>query len=308
MNLWLIMSTLILTLSLNTSSFYHLPKINVVENQGQHIAMIDGHKLEKKTAKLPHKLDNGSMGVKIGARSSAVMDWDSGTILWQQNAEEQRSIASITKLMSALVFLDHNPGWQTILTMKAQDEVGGVAPNMMRGERASVEDLFYVALIASDNNAVNALVRSTGLSKEEFVKKMNQKAKSLGLEMTNFVGVTGLDEGNKSTASEVLLLAKAAFSNRYIKDATGRSIYSFVDSDGKSHKVFSTNRLLDSYLNVEAGKTGYISASGYCLVSEISGGNGQRLIGVVLGSVSNDHRFQDLKIVLAWTLENFIWS
>lgn len=308
MNLWLIMSTIILTLSLNTSHFYHLPKISVVEDNGGYKAQITGQSLEKKDAKLPHKLDNGSMGVKIGAKASAVMDWDSETLLWQQNAEEQRSIASISKLMTTLVFLENNPGWQTEVTMIPEDEIGGVAPNILRGERVTVENLFYVSLTASDNNAVRALVRSTGLGTEKFVAEMNKKAKDLGLDNTVFVEVTGLNEANKSTASEVLKLAKTAFSNKYIKDATSHATYSFLDLDDKAHKVFSTNRLLDSYLDVEAGKTGYITASGYCLVSEISGENGQKIIGVVLGSESNDYRFQDLKILSGWTLDNFIWS
>lgn len=308
MNLWLIVSTLILTLGLNASPLYHLPQISVVEDAGQHKALIEGQDLKETESKLPHKIDNESMGVKISAQSAAVLDWDSESVLWQKNAHEQRSIASITKLMTALVFLDYNPGWNKEIVMTIDDEVGGVSPTLMRGERATVEDLFYIALTASDNNAISALVRSTGLSKESFVERMNQKAANLGLENTNFVGVTGLKDNNKSTALEVLKLAKAAFSNRYIKDATSRKVYNFVDLDGKAHQAMSTNRLLDSYLSVEAGKTGHITASGFCLVSEISGENGQKIIGVVLGSVSNDHRFQDLKILSAWVLENFSWS
>lgn len=308
MNLWLIVSTVILTLGLNASPLYHLPKISLLEDQVETKASIEGQRLERNEAKLPHKIDNDSMGVKISAQSAAILDWDSETVLWQKNAQEQRSIASITKLMTSLVFLEHNPGWKTEVVMVIGDEVGGVAPNIMRGERVRVEDLFYVSLIASDNNAINALVRSTGLSKEKFVDLMNQKAKDLGLENTQFVGVTGLNDGNKSTAIDVLKLAKVAFSNRHIKDAAKRSSYTFVDLNNKSHKAISTNRLLNSYLNVEAGKTGYITASGFCLVSQISGTDGQNIIGVVLGSESNDHRFQDLKILSAWVLENFIWS
>lgn len=308
MNLWLIVSTVILTLGLNASPLYHLPQISLVEEQGQQKAVIEGQGLQRKDAKLPHKIDNDSMGVKISAESAAVLDWDSDTVLWQKNANEQRSIASITKLMTALVFLDYNPGWKTEVVMIEEDELGGVAPNIMRGERVTAEDLFYVSLIASDNNAISAMVRSTGMSNEKFVERMNQKVQSLGLNNTQFVGVTGLKDNNKSTALDVLKLAKAAFSNRYIKDATKRKNYIFEDLDGKSHKVFSTNRLLNSYLNVEAGKTGHITASGFCLVSQISGNNDQNIIGVVLGSQTNDHRFQDLKILSAWTLENFVWS
>lgn len=257
--------------------------------------------------KAPQKKNFSSWGVKIGAKSAAVLDVESGAILWQKNATEIRSIASISKLMTTLVFLEHNPGWQTKVTMQISDEVGGAAPNIFRGETVTVKDLFYAGLIASDNNAINALVRSTGIEKEDFVDLMNQKAKSLGLKNTHFQDLTGLTDENRSTALEILSLAKIAFAQKEIKAATEKAVYSFNDLSGKAHKIYSTNKLLNSYLNIIAGKTGYINASGYCLVSEVQGEQGQKLIGVVLGSEAHDDRFYDLKVLLAWTLENFSW-
>jgi len=257
---------------------------------------------------LPQKINNNSWGVKIKAESAAVIDKKTGMILWQKNAEEQRSLASITKLMTALVFLENNPGWNTSITMIKKDEVNGGNVNIFRGETVKVKNLFYTSLIASDNNATNALVRSTGLEKNQFISLMNKKAKELGLENTSFVGVTGLNDNNISTALDVLKLARKAFSNEDIKEVTSHRVYSFYTSQGKFKKVYSTNKLLDSYLNIQAGKTGYITASGYCLVGEVLGNTNEDIITVVLGSDTHDGRFYDLKVLSAWVLDNFSWS
>ncbi|MCB9802736.1 D-alanyl-D-alanine carboxypeptidase [Candidatus Nomurabacteria bacterium] len=259
------------------------------------------------SSKAPQKNNFDSWGVKITAESAAILDLASGAILWQKNAEEVRSLASITKLMTTLVFLEHNPGWNKSVTMQISDEVGGAAPNILRGETVTVKDLFYAGLIASDNNAINALVRSTGIAKNDFIKLMNQKAESLGLKNTHFEDLTGLTDQNHSTALEILQLAKIALENKDIQAATEKRIYNFNDFSGRAHKIFSTNKLLDSYLDIIAGKTGFINSAGYCLVSEARSKDGHKIIGVVLGSKTHEDRFQDLKILLAWTLNNFNW-
>ena len=191
--------------------------------------------------------------------------------------------------------------------MEPRDEANGGTPDIKRGETVRVKDLFHTSLIASDNNATLALVRSTGLTRDEFVKEMNKKAKSLGLENTHFVGPTGLSDDNKSTAIEILQLAKYAFEHEDINAVAGLAEYNFTSLSGESHRIFSTNQLLSSYLDIEAGKTGFINASGYCIVAEVKGEQAN-VITVVLGSETNPDRFQDLKILTGWILENFDWS
>jgi len=151
-------------------------------------------------------------------------------------------------------------------------------------------------------------VRSTGLSTNKFIDLMNTKAEDLNLGHTHFVDVTGLSDHNKSTALEILSLAKTALSQEDIQAVTSKNVYNFQAVSGKQHRIFSTNKLLDSYLDVVAGKTGFITAAGYCLVSEIKSTSGQNIIGVVLGSATHDDRFQDLKILSSWILDNFSWS
>ncbi|MBT4349556.1 D-alanyl-D-alanine carboxypeptidase [bacterium] len=305
--MWELIAKVLFGLNLLTVPIQHVPSFNLENIDDNLNISVTQQKFEGEQV-LPHKINPDSLGVKITSQYSAIMDKDSGAILWQHNADEVRSLASITKLMTALVFLDHNPGWQTIMTMEQKDEINGGVPHIKRDERAKVRDLFYTTLIASDNTAARALVRSTGMDNEQFVKKMNDKATALGLSSTYFVDVTGLSVDNKSTALDVLKLAKEALSQEDIKAVTSKRVYSFTTVSGQAHRIFSTNKLLDSYLDVVAGKTGFITASGYCLVAEITGADGHNVIGVVLGSATHDDRFQDLKILSAWVLDNFSWS
>ena len=308
MSLWSIISTVLIALGLTSSPVYHLPTIDFVEYGQNKQAILNDHQVsnQNRTA-LPHKLDNGSLGVKITAQSAAVIDKDSGIVLWKKNADQIRSIASITKLMTAIIFLENKPDWNDSIVLEPRDEANGGTPDIKRGETVRVKDLFHTSLIASDNNATLALVRSTGLTRDEFVKEMNKKAKSLGLENTHFVGPTGLSDDNKSTAIEILQLAKYAFEHEDINAVAGLAEYNFTSLSGESHRIFSTNQLLSSYLDIEAGKTGFINASGYCIVAEVKGEQAN-VITVVLGSETNPDRFQDLKILTGWILENFDWS
>jgi D-alanyl-D-alanine carboxypeptidase len=308
MSLWLLISTLVIGLGLSSNPTYQLPLISIFTSEDGTVANFEEVVIDDQEEVIPHKIDNKSLGVKISAISAAVMDKNTGLILWQKNAQEQRSLASITKLMTALVFLDNNPGWDTEITLEERDEINGGTNRILRGETVKVKDIFYTALIASDNNATRALVRSTGLEESDFVDQMNAKAKKLSLENTSFVDPTGLRDNNKSTALDVLSLAKIAFENQDINDAVSQAVYNFQAISGKNHKIISTNKLFSSFLDIKAGKTGFVNASGYCLVAEVGGEGKEDIISVVLGSDSHDGRFQDLKILSSWALENFTWS
>lgn len=306
MNLWTLIASILLTWSISTAGDYHLP-IFTLENKDGIEQVIVTEKIIKNNIVSPHKINNDSLGVKLTAVSAAVMDKNSSIILWKKNAEEIRSIASISKLMTALIFLENNPSWNREVTMLQEDETKGAINNISRGEIVRAEDLFYTSLIASDNNATKALARSTGLSEKEFIDEMNKKAKEIGLVNTKFFEVTGLDERNVSTAVDILNLAKEVFTKEEIKSATTKQNYEFTAVSGKAHKVYSTDHLLNSYLDIVAGKTGYINAAGYCLVAEVISADGQPIISVVLGSASNDDRFKDLKVLSAWVFENYSW-
>ncbi len=306
MNVWATLVTVLLSWNLTIQGFYHLPQIQLQENDAQTKVTLGDQRLEEGKL-IPRKIDNNSWGVKISAQSAAVMDKNTGLILWQKNADQVRSLASITKLMTVLVFLDHNPGWDKIVTMEQVDETAELKPNILRGENVTVRDLFNVALVASDNNAARALARSTGLNTEDFAKAMNAKALILKMNQSNFVEPTGLNAQNQATALDVLKMAKTAFAKQEIQKAVVQKSYSLLTQEGRSQKVLSTNNLLKSYLNVKAGKTGYIEAAGYCLVVEVANDEGQEILTVVLGSSAHENRFQDAKILSGWVFENYQW-
>ncbi len=257
---------------------------------------------------LPSKIDNDSLGVKLTASSAAVMDKASGLVLWQQQADVVRPIASISKLMAVLVFLEHNPGWDAEVTLEETDFVISSPVKLVAGEKVKVKDLFYASLIASDNNALLALVRASGKTQAEFVALMNAKAKDLKLTKTQFFEPTGLSAKNVSTANEVLVLAKNAFAVSEVRKTASLANYDFTALSGEKHKVVSTNKLLGSFLHLGPAKTGYIGEAGFCLVAEVANENNQEILAVVLNSDSNDNRFQDLKALAYWIFQNFHWS
>jgi len=156
------------------------------------------------------KVEAESLGVSVTAKSVLVIDKKSAKILYQKNPDRIRSIASLTKLMTALVFLDHNPGWDTPITISGNDYRSGGVTYLIAGEEISARGVFNTALIASANEAAVALWRSTGLSEENFIGEMNQKVQELGMADTVFTDVTGLKNDNASTATDVILMVRAA--------------------------------------------------------------------------------------------------
>ncbi|MDQ5938831.1 MAG: hypothetical protein QG642_521 [Patescibacteria group bacterium] len=306
MNVWATLAAIFLSWNLTVQSFYDLPQIKLQANDTQSELTLSDQRLEEKKV-IPHKIDNNSWGVKITAQAAAVMDKNTGLVLWQKNADQVRSLASITKLMTVLVFLDHNPGWDKVITMEQQDETSEMQPNILRGELVTVRDLFNVTLVASDNNAARALARSTGLTAEAFAQEMNKKALELKMSQSHFVEPTGLDAANQATALDVLKMGQVAFAKSEIQKAVIQKNYTLITQAGRNQKVLSTNNLLKSYLDVRAGKTGYIEAAGYCLLVEVANETNQEILTVVLGSSAHENRFQDAKILSGWVFENYQW-
>ncbi len=256
-----------------------------------------------------------SLGVKVTAESVLVIDREYNKLLYQKNPEQVRSIASLTKLMTALVFLEHNPGWDKIVTIQASDQRAGGIVYLISGEQISVYDIFHAMLIASSNEAAVALARSTGLTTSEFVAAMNQKAQELGMSNSVFADVTGLSQLNQATAVDTMLMLQAALDQPTIYKATNlRAFQVDIVNKGINRKIKSTNLILDrefgsnqDVYQVEAGKTGYLEAAGYCLASQVSNQAGNQILTVVLGSQSLEDRFTDTKSLAYWVFNNYLW-
>lgn len=256
----------------------------------------------------PYRINNVSLGMKVSAASAMVVDAGTGLALWQKNQNEIRPSASLAKLLTALVFLEHSPGWNAEITVQSGDLVEGGRAYIYRGEKLLARDLFNLALIPSSNSATMALARSTGLSSEQFIGLMNQKAKELGMSSSKFLEPTGLNAENIISAADIIKLAQAAFAKSEIRQATIQQQYTFtVLNNNRVETVKSTDKLLSSYLSIKAGKTGFLDEAGFNLAAEAEGSKGQRVLVVVLGSDSDANRFQDLKALAQWAFDNYTW-
>jgi len=256
-------------------------------------------------------LNPGAPKAEIDAERGAVLMANDHFFLFTEKADEPQPIASITKLMTALVFLDNNPGWNNTYIITEADKVEGGRLNLFLGDEVTVKDLFYTSLVASDNGATLALVHSSGLSETEFVTKMNSQALKMGLSQTSFTDPIGLSEDNLSTAREVALLAQAAFKRPEISDATTRPDYQFTTLVGREKKIESTDYLLfdsgQQILTVLGGKTGYTEQAGYCFVGRLRDKSGREVISVVLNSQDKNGRFKDSKSLANWVFANYNW-
>lgn len=251
----------------------------------------------------------------LRADSGAVIDGGTGTILYGKNADKQLPIASITKLITALVFLDRNPGWEKSYEIKASDRREGSKAFVSVGDRVKIKDLFYLSLVASANTETIALVGASGLEQAAFVAEMNKKAKELGLVRTLLKDPVGLDNDNLSTPLEVARLVKAAFSNDDIRRATLTKKHEFTTLSGKLVKVSNTDSLLGSFLSENAdgikivgGKTGYTEEAGGCFAGKFTDRAGHEIISVVLGSPDKESRFEETKNLVEWVYKNYRWQ
>jgi len=262
------------------------------------------------TGPMPPVRINPSEDIQISSSKGIAIDSESGEILFAKNADERTPIASISKLITALVFLDNNPGWETVYQIGPRDRREGGKIYLYNGDRVYVRDLFNLSLTASDNSATIALVNSTGLSEIEFVNKMNEKAKEIGLLDTSFLEPVGLSRYNVSTAREVAGILKAALEKEEISKALLAPKYEFYTLDNIHKIAFNTDILLgqlDDGMAIEGGKTGYTESAGYCFASKITNKDENPIISVVLDDVSHYARFNEVEKIAEWAYGNYIW-
>lgn len=237
---------------------------------------------------------------RLHVKAAYVEDAASGQVLFQKNPERLYPIASLTKLVSALVLLDTNPDWDRVVEIIPEDIKNSSRSHIRPREEISVRDLFHASLMSSDNVATKALARTSGLTSEEFVRRMNAKADSLGLPGAHFVEPTGLSNENVATAQAVAKLLRTAANSPIVSAIMQKQQYEFT-SNRRRHRLVNTNRLLRSKWHVTAGKTGFIHEAGYCLATNIEGPAGAEVTAVVLGAPSNALRFAEARRILDWT-------
>jgi serine-type D-Ala-D-Ala carboxypeptidase (penicillin-binding protein 5/6) len=238
----------------------------------------------------------------VTARAFLVENPATGEVIAQHAAWSRVPIASITKLMTVLVALEHAKWNDVVRVRSSAAEVGESTVNLHTGERITVGDLVKAALIQSANDAADALADYVGKGNESaFVALMNAKAKELGLERTHFSRPDGLDAAQHySTARDVTTLAQAAMRVPQIR-ATVRLR---TDAIAGGRRLHTWNDLLGVFHGLYGVKTGHTSRAGWCEVAAVRR-SGVTLYAAVLGSPTRSQRNGDLAALLRWSISRY---
>jgi D-alanyl-D-alanine endopeptidase (penicillin-binding protein 7) len=249
-----------------------------------------------------YKVDaSGDLVPDVRAAAAIVYDPETNQVLWEENSQSQRSIASITKVMTATVFLENDPALTQPVTIARSDVYQASTTHLHANDKVTTDDLLHLLLIASDNAAARALARVSAQGSEGFIQRMNEKAAELGLENTHYADPSGLLSENTSTAYDMARLITHASQDERISSIM--RTYEYTVYSGKRPITFhSTNHLLGrSDVDVRAGKTGFITKSGYCLATVLRlSETGQNVAVVVFGARSNAGRFMESRNLLNW--------
>ena len=248
--------------------------------------------------------ENGSQVPDLRAAAAIAFNPETGEVVWQENGQEKRPIASITKVMTALVFLEDNPDLSREATVERSDVYAASTTYLKANERVSLNDLLHLALIPSDNGAARALARLSHGGTASFVERMNEKAIELGLESTTFADPSGLNPANVSSAYDLSRLISYASADERIASIMRMQHHTVVTSR-RTVRINNTNKLLGGTgVDVMAGKTGFITKAGYCLATMLRLPQSQQTVAVVvLGAQSNTGRFWETRHLFNWLSE-----
>jgi D-alanyl-D-alanine endopeptidase (penicillin-binding protein 7) len=239
----------------------------------------------------------------VRAAASIIFNPATGQVLWEENAQDKRSIASITKVMTAVVFLEDNPDLTREVTVERSDVYAASTTHLRANDRLTLDGVLHLALISSDNAAARVLARVSHGGAAAFVERMNEKALELGLENTTFVDPSGLNPANVSSAYDLSRLISFAAADERISPVMRTDQYT-VTTNRRSINIHSTNRLLrGGNVDVMGGKTGFITKAGYCLATLLRLPQGSQVAVVVLGAQSNNGRFWETRHLFNWLSE-----
>ena len=271
---------------------------NLIQKNFNEVDLLEVYKVPKKK----------KIAIKpvIDAKSALLIDLNTGIVLFEKNSDKRLAMASLTKIMTAVVILESHKLNEVVTVKDAHrnDDVG-VRIWLYNGEKITIENLLIGLLVPSGGDAALALAEYHSGSVEEFAKEMNKKAKELGLKNTQFKNPIGLDEdGHYSSAKDLATLTKYA-----LKFKTFRSIINIQHANIKStngkidHDFHNTNYLLNGYLDIRGVKTGTTDEAGESLIN-LGRNNGNEVLTILLNS---PNRFQESKVMIDWAFSNYRW-
>src|SRR5690625_3462707 len=226
----------------------------------------------------------------VSANNSVLIESTSGRVLYEKRAHEQKPVASITKVMTAIVAIEHGNLADKVQASNHAVHMTGSSIYLQEDEKINLEDLLYGLMLRSGNDAAVAIAEHIGGSEEGFVYLMNEKAKYLGMTNTNFQNAHGLDEeGHYSSAYDIALLMRYAMENDIFREISSTQSY---QSKNRTYPWNNKNKLLTRYYeHCTGGKTGYTSNAGRTLVTTAEKDD-LELVTVTLNAPDdwNDHR------------------
>ena len=238
--------------------------------------------------------------VEIQAKAGLLMELETGTILYEENAHEQLEPASVTKVMTMLLVTEAIDSGALSLEDKVTTSayaasMGGSQVFLEEGEQMTVDDMLKAVAVASGNDAAVALAEHLQGSESAFVEAMNQRAKELGMTDTHFCNCTGLPaEGHVTSAYDIAIMSRQLLSHDLIRNYTG--IWMDTLRNGE-FQLANTNKLIYYYDGATGLKTGSTQGAGFC-ISASAKRDGMELIAVVLGSETSSDRFESAKAML----------
>lgn len=243
---------------------------------------------------------------EVKAASACALDAENAVLLYAKDKDKRLAMASLAKIMTALIILEDNRLNSPVLI---KEEYTKVTPEesqlgLIAGDKVQVSDLLYGLLVYSANDAAKALAHFKAGNEEKFIKLMNEKAKNLGLKNTHFSSVTGIDhKDNYSSAYDLALLFKCALSYPLFEKIIQTKDYEFTSLEGHHYLMNNTNELLGRDSRVIGGKTGSTDEAGKCLAT-LASYNNHRVITVLMNAPD---RFSETQRLLDWIYASYFW-
>ena len=250
--------------------------------------------------------------LEVAGKSAVLMDVETGTVMYESNAHEPLAPASVTKVMTMLLIMEAIDSgrirWEdTVTASETAAAKGGSQIYLKVGETMSVSDMVKSIAVSSANDCACAMAEHLAGSEAAFVERMNERAKELGMNDTNFVNCTGLDDAPESAEHRTSAYDIALMSRELLKNHPDIKKYTTIWMDTVRSGAFglaNTNKMVRFYSGCTGLKTGYTSGAGYCLSSSAER-DGMELIAVVMGSATSQDRFAACKSMLDYGFANF---
>ncbi len=267
----------------------------------------ENSRFENRLYPLPYKIGNDN-DINIDAKSAIAFDAETDFVLYEKKSKEKMPIASLTKIMTALVALENNKLDDVVTISESAFNAGERKEGLAKGEKIKLGDLFKIMLVSSNNIAASALAEHASGNVKDFVGLMNKKAEELGLKDTVFYNPTGLDQESKniSTAYDIAQLVDYSLDKPLIWEYSKIQNATLNSLDGKiKHRIKNTNLLVGKLENVIGGKTGFTDEAGECLALITE--NPQKKSRVITVVLNANNRFLQTEKLINWVFGNYRW-